>query len=281
MFCHKCGTQIAEGAAFCHKCGTKVVYEETSPQLAKQGAVSTAAVASIPVYSPNTATDKDSFKAFVDSHLQATTQFQSVEELINNSKPMTFAWICFGTLSLLGLILGAINLGGAIGALMGVLLLGGFFGYAATFIASGVIRKQYRDKFYGEFNQEINIEDFLVFLDGHLKTLSPYFHECGYLDQRGGLQTSISNAVAGVFKEVTLACVCGPKRKRLATICIRPDVRDPQSGKKQYIVGAVYHGFLIDGRAAGFLGHACLIKTAPIMQTAIKFYLNQNTVRRK
>lgn len=29
MFCHKCGTQIAEGAAFCHKCGTKVEHEDT------------------------------------------------------------------------------------------------------------------------------------------------------------------------------------------------------------------------------------------------------------
>lgn len=27
MFCHKCGTEIAEGAVFCHKCGTQVVYE--------------------------------------------------------------------------------------------------------------------------------------------------------------------------------------------------------------------------------------------------------------
>ncbi|MGN0604623.1 MAG: zinc-ribbon domain-containing protein [Oscillospiraceae bacterium] len=24
MFCHKCGSQIAEGAEFCHKCGTMV-----------------------------------------------------------------------------------------------------------------------------------------------------------------------------------------------------------------------------------------------------------------
>lgn len=28
MFCHMCGTQIAEGAGFCHKCGTKVEYED-------------------------------------------------------------------------------------------------------------------------------------------------------------------------------------------------------------------------------------------------------------
>lgn len=32
MFCHICGTQIAEGAAFCHKCGTKVVYEGIDSQ---------------------------------------------------------------------------------------------------------------------------------------------------------------------------------------------------------------------------------------------------------
>ncbi|NBI10651.1 zinc-ribbon domain-containing protein [Colidextribacter sp. OB.20] len=30
MFCHKCGAQIAKGAAFCHKCGTKAVYADTS-----------------------------------------------------------------------------------------------------------------------------------------------------------------------------------------------------------------------------------------------------------
>ncbi|MGN1102991.1 MAG: ribosomal protein L7/L12, partial [Huintestinicola sp.] len=31
MFCHKCGSQIAEGAEFCHKCGTKVVYAAAEP----------------------------------------------------------------------------------------------------------------------------------------------------------------------------------------------------------------------------------------------------------
>lgn len=28
MFCHKCGNQVADGAAFCHKCGTKVIYKK-------------------------------------------------------------------------------------------------------------------------------------------------------------------------------------------------------------------------------------------------------------
>lgn len=30
MFCHICGTQIADGAGFCHKCGTKVMYEDSA-----------------------------------------------------------------------------------------------------------------------------------------------------------------------------------------------------------------------------------------------------------
>ena len=32
MFCHKCGAQIAEGAAFCQKCGTKVVHTDDVQQ---------------------------------------------------------------------------------------------------------------------------------------------------------------------------------------------------------------------------------------------------------
>lgn len=41
----------------------------------------------------------------------------------------------------------------------------------------------------------------------------------------------------------------------------------------QYIVDAVCNGFMFDGRSVGFFGHACLIKTAPILQAAIKYYL--------
>ena len=83
MFCHKCGAQIAEGAVFCHKCGTKVVYGGDAAQPAEQATVSAAPVAAAPTRSTNAMTNQDNFKAFVDSHIQATTQFQSVEELIN------------------------------------------------------------------------------------------------------------------------------------------------------------------------------------------------------
>lgn len=49
MFCHKCGAQIAEGAAFCQKCGTKLVHEDVvqhpagapAPSVAPQQSVAT------------------------------------------------------------------------------------------------------------------------------------------------------------------------------------------------------------------------------------------------
>lgn len=140
MFRPKCGTQIAEGAAFCHKCGTKAAYEEDAAQPAEQAVVSVAPVAAAPMRSTNTMTNQDNFKEFVDSHIQATTPFWSVEELINNSKPMTFAWICLGALSLLGLLLGATNLGGAVGALVGILITGGFLGHACLIKTAPVLQ---------------------------------------------------------------------------------------------------------------------------------------------
>lgn len=270
MFCHKCGTQIADEASFCQKCGTKIIDGAAAQQpivesqaIVEKSNMGAEPIADNPAYSSNMETDGYAFKAFVDNHVRMTTKFQSADDLINNCKPMGFVWICFGVCALAGLA----------GGPVGVLVIGGFFGYCATFIASGIIRTKYRRKFYGAFEGEIDIERFLAFLDANLKTLSPYFHECGYLKERGGLGTIVSNAVSKAAQEVILVCECGAKKKSMATICIRPDISNPDSGKMQYFVDATHRGFLIDGRAAGFLAHSCLIKTAPIMQAAIEYYL--------
>lgn len=262
MFCQKCGTQIGEGADFCHKCGTKVVYENTAQPIEPEHIA-----AGQEEMNPVIENDADSFKKFVDEYIQANTKFSSAEALITSSKPWVFAWVCVGVLSLIGLL---------VASLPGVLIFGGFFGYAAVFITSGIIRMNYTHKFSGEFEQEISSEEFLAFLNEHLKIVSPYFHECGYLSERGGLLTSIGNAASRALNEAKICCECGPKKKSLATICIRPNAREQNTGKMQYFVGAVHKGFLIDGRAAGFLGHACLIRTAPILQAAMMYYLKNH-----
>lgn len=293
MYCHKCGTQIAEGAAFCHKCGTKVVYVEPAEQ-----SVDTPASASEPVAAssptavtpanpaPQAATatiqasapinvsgnDGNDFKAFVDNHVRATTSFKSAEELLN-SKPMTFAWIIFGVLSVFGIVLGSVNIGGFVGALEGLFVFGGFLGYCAFVIVGGVIRSKYRTKYSGKIDRTIDLEDFHAFLNTHLKSVSACFHECGYMTKSGGVLTTIEKTVSKVFNEVTLCCVFGNNRKNMATIIIRPSIADPGSGKMDYFAGAARRGFLVDGRASGFLSHACLIRTAPIMQAAMQYYV--------
>lgn len=278
MYCVKCGEKILDGASFCQNCGTKVGKGEI--QQSAHQAVQEPVEQSVkqPAGLNNVSGSKKEFKEFVDNHVRQTTGFQSAEELISASKPWKFAWICIGILSLIGLVLGAKNMGGASGIIAGVLIFGGFFGYVLVFIASGIIRSQYRAKFNGKININIDYDDYIAFLNEHLKYVASYYHECGYVNSRGGLQTIITNAVSRAAKEVTICCQCGSYKKYLATICIRPDLSNPESGQMQYFVDAVRGGFLIDGRAAGFLGHGCLIRTAPVMQASIEYYasLKQN-----
>ena len=39
MFCHKCGTQLTDGAKFCHKCGTQMLSEKEAQLLTEESAV--------------------------------------------------------------------------------------------------------------------------------------------------------------------------------------------------------------------------------------------------
>lgn len=281
MFCIKCGTQIAEEASFCHQCGAKVVSREFMQQSKDMLSVANKSnnideieiireTVENTVDSFTTMNDGKDFIQFVDNHVRTTTGFQSAEDLIMNSKPWKFVWICFGIFTLLGIIFGEKNVEGL---LISILIIGGFCGYIAMYIVGSYIRKRYREKFCGKFEHEINIDDFLVFLNEHLGMVSSNFHKCGYLKIRGGLFANIDKFMAKAADQITLCCEFGPKKKHLATIWIRPDLNGLETKRMFYGVGAEYNGFLIDGRESGFRGHACLIKTAPIMQAAMEYYL--------
>ena len=264
MFCFKCGAQVTEGADFCHNCGTNLTggrdfrQEErtiVSASELEQSTSTTTVQAGVP----------SDFKEFVDNYVRTTTKFQSAEDLLRNSKPLTFIWICIAIPAIIGLILGGP---------IAMLVLGGFFGYAATFIAGGIIRKQYRMKFKGEFIGDINIENLIVFLNESLKIISCDFHEWGYLSKKG-LVSVLENAAAKAAKEVRICAEFGSKRKNLVIFYIRPQNINEKSEKMFYFTDALRNGFLIDGRAAGFLAHSSLIKTAPILHAAMEYYLKQ------
>lgn len=132
MFCECCGTKIEEGASFCHKCGAKVVYKDA----ANHPAEVLQTISDDKNINTMFQDDTESFRKFVDNYVRANTKFSSAEDLITNSKPWRFAWICMGILSVIGLVLG-INSGLIVES---VLIFGVFFGYAIAFIVSCIIR---------------------------------------------------------------------------------------------------------------------------------------------
>lgn len=249
MFCHKCGNQLPEDSGFCHKCGTKVVHAEATYQGSDAyvpADESSPKAPAVPVATiVHTPTSDRGFKEFVDNHVQTTTKFKSAEDLLKNSKPLTFIWFCIGIPALFGLI---------IAGPLGLLIFGGLFGYVATFMTSGIIRMRYRSKFNGEFIGDINIEELFVFLNEHLKQIHPHFHEWGYLTKTG-LLPILENALANASEEIRICSEFGPKKKSLISLYIKPKMVDAKPGEKLYFVDAIKNGFLMDGRAAGFLGH--------------------------
>jgi hypothetical protein len=252
---------------FCNKCGAKIAKTASIQQEPNMSAVNPTPTISDKqshTYTQENAININinNFKAFVDNHVRSTTKFQSADDLLKNSKPWNFLWICLGVSFVIGLVL-KFPIGGLVFL---------FFGYAAAFIASGIIRMRYISTHSGEFTGDIDINDLFIFLNEHLKLISPYFNEWGYLSNKG-LLAVLENAVAKAMEEVRICSEFGPNRKHLVALYIRPKKVDAKPGEKLYFVDAMKNGFLLDGRAAGFLGHGTLIRTAPILQAAMKYYL--------
>lgn len=275
MFCYKCGTKVADEAGFCYNCGAKLVRGDIRSELpnvsaANEMSTSTAEPLPQPSAAPVQTIDWDNvpgnngndFKAFVDNHVRTTTKFQSADDLLKNSKPWNFLWICLGVSFVIGTVL-AFPIGGFVFLI---------FGYTAAFIASGIIRLRYSGSYSGEFTGDIDINDLFVFLNEHLKHIHPDFHEWGYLSKKGLLQ-AVENSIARATEEVRICSEFGRDRKHLVVFYIKPKTVDAKPGEKLYFVDALKNGFLVDGRAAGFLGHGALIRTAPILQAAMMYYL--------
>ena len=121
-------------------------------------------------------------------------------------------------------------------------------------------------------NGDINIEELFLFLNEYLKYIHSDFNEWGYLEKSGVLPL-LENIVVDGTKEIRICSEFGLKKKRLIIFYIRPYMTDEKPDEKLYSVDAVKNGFLVDGRAAGFLGHKTLIRTAPILQASMEYYL--------
>ena len=236
MFCHKCGNQSVEGAGFCPKCGTQLVVGEATQQTPAEPVQTVAE----PTYQQSV-TDAG-FKEFVDNHVRTTTKFKSAEDLIANSKPLTFMWWIMGV-SLLGIF----------GGLVVFVTL--FLGYIAAYFAGRIKYLQVWRKYVGNHTEKIDIEGLIKFLNTNLQYLSPHFKDWKYAGPDSfGLDIIESEFTKNIDTLITFG-----KNDNSYTISAR-------KGKS-----VTFN--VLTRTDAGFGRLACLYKTAPIISAAIKYYL--------
>lgn len=251
MFCNKCGSQLPEKAAFCPKCGTKILVMEADEDR-------------------NYFQDEvEFFKEYVDAHIRKTTEFQSAQELISKSKPWRFMWITVSICVLIGILMAIINDAN----ILSVAFIMGILGVGMAFLISMLLARNYEKKFSAKINidSDIDITDLCIFLTKNLCNIDSSFNEWSLIQERG-LVPCIVNKIASASKEVTIGCEFGTKRKYLAEITIR---NNPQN--RAYCISAGYNGFLPDFRWESMLTRSCLVKTAPILQAAMEYYINNLT----
>ena len=281
MFCHKCGTQIDEGAAFCYKCGTKMVQMDTEPQESGTASVpiEPEKVSAEPlVQETSTAPDKAvmsaegtndygiDFKTFVDNHVRQATKFQSAEDLLNSHVPQKFMWICFGIPAIIGFLAG--------GPLL-ALLIGLFFGYPAALLTD--FMKGSHVNVTGPIEKtdgKIDTDNLIPFLNKQLSYLSPHFHEWGYINYSGfGVRGAV---IAHTLNSITASAAkvgtgFGRKQRCFVVIWIEPDGEVPDSnGMKYYFSTAMKFPWPSK--------YICMVKTTPILQATMEYYLKYSGI---
>lgn len=278
MFCSMCGNQLSEGALFCPKCGAKIHNEKEAPQ---QSVASTATDEilsdKIDVTQTNVGDNKtqvtnsnlDEFKKFVDDHVRKDTKFQTAEELLNSRMPLKFVWICCVGIPL---VLAIINIALGLFALL--------IGYLAAYLIGAVKKHKYVSELSGKTEGNIDMDELISFLNEYLGHAFPYFHEWGYLRKtgvgvQGIVQTSLEEHLNKTFKETRLCAELGEQGRRLSVICIRPSLTNPDSGQLDYLFYAVnrIEGMSLISHDWGFAKYRCMLKTCPILQAAMEYYL--------
>lgn len=277
MFCHKCGTEIAEGAEFCHKCGTKVATVAMEP--ASMTVVRESAPVQEPQQAPTPAVMRDDsaeFRAFVDNHVRATTKFQSARELLDSKSPQRFKWVCFGVPAVLFAVLFLRQ--PSISNLLVCVLSVAFIGYLAAafcdwFFTVRITLRTGRES--TKLRANIDVESLISFLDVKLQYLHPYFHEWGQIRQagfgvRGVIVAEAVNSAADRYNEVMLGTEFGEKPSCYIKFNIKNDITAESPG---YSVGAAMINLHISRYAA-------IVKAAPVLQATMEYYLKYYNIPR-
>lgn len=296
MFCYQCGAQLEEKSAFCPKCGSKIPEADKAREM---GASNSTAqdyqkdALSKSLYHENDTVyvqeiksvkgsqdNEDDFKEFVNNHVQKNTQFRSAEELLNSKVPSRFIQICYGIPAIFfayNMIVYIRATGFSNGIVSNILVcsfLAFIFGYVAVHMVGGIMKNKYASNFTGKVGGHIETDDLIQFLNEKLAYLSPYFHKWDYLNERVSLnisRVSVAEMDITSSSHIELATEFGEKQSHFSIIVIRPDYANPDSGQRKYICNVKMRKADI-----GCEKYACIVKTAPILQAAMEYYLKES-----
>lgn len=246
MVCHKCGNKVTEDAGFCSKCGTKLADNASNTQTTNEP-ISTLTQELVKSSLPPTPANTEDFKKFVDNHVQATTKCKTADDLLKNSNPLLFIWICLAVFALVGF---------AMGGLMGFLLFTPVFGYAAAYITGRIKYFNLWRKMYPPITVAVNLDELVQFLNANLQYLSPYFSGWERVDDN------------------TISCKFNKKIRNI--IFFHSDFEEQRrykiSARKESVM-LVITDSAAGSTNAGFGEYSCLYKSAPILSAAVEYYL--------
>lgn len=218
---------------------------------------------------------QENFIRYVDNYIKTNTGFNSAFELLNSKPKANFAWLSYGISAAVALVLSVISIlnGNGIWVIPFLLALSVLPGYLAAVISGGVVSKlKLISKYTIKLKGQADSEELKTFLDNHLSYLKPYFGAWGDVETRGfgikgSIQAAAVNAAANASHESNIGSYFGADQKILIQIGVRPDL----NGDPGYTICA----FSAGGERIGsyfIASHKCIIKTAPILQAALKYY---------
>ena len=269
MYCRKCGAQNDGDAKFCNDCGEKFINRITEQSKNT-------------VDESRTERNENSFKEYVDSHVRRATKFKSAEDLLKNSRPLIFVWICFGVGALISIlavyssassIITQIDSTGNfksediswfVFALL-FLALTVVFGMPPAWITGIVKRVKINRRMKSPRSHpavEVNLSEIVVFLRTNLQYLSPYFNNWEVTEKTKSIWCTVRS------KKVKAVIEFGVNHKNERFYQI--------SAKKANVLNyIVISGSGISGGKtnAGFGEYRCLYMAAPILTAAVEYYL--------
>lgn len=293
IFCYKCGTEISDGAVFCHKCGAKMLtgnkekeMTDSSSMLQNNGALqeelhqgSTMMNEQDVEVTKDLQSKEDGFREFVNGYVRRNTAFQTAEELLGSQVPSRFVQICYGVpaVYMVYLIISLLRdpgfTGNIILNILGFIFIAFIIGYLAAHLVGGIKKIKYVADFSGEMETPVDGDELIQFLNEKLAYLSRYFNEWGYLRQSmnfmiGGAPVAEIDITGS--KEITFCSEFGERKTLFSVIYVRPDPLAPDSERRKYSCNVKLKK--ADIRCEKY---ACAVKTAPILQAAMEYYLKE------